>query len=111
MKIAIIGSRRLVIKDLQKHIPPYTSEIVSGGAKGVDQSAKNYAIENGIKYTEFLPNYKRYGKGAPIKRNVEIIDYSDEVIAIWDGISQGTLHVINTCKKLNKPLKIVLFNK
>lgn len=46
MKIAIIGSRNLTVKNLEKYLPPYTTEIVSGGAKGIDTCAKEYAIKN-----------------------------------------------------------------
>lgn len=39
MKVAVIGSRGLTVPDLDKYLPPDTTEIVSGGAKGVDTSA------------------------------------------------------------------------
>ena len=106
MKIAIIGSRNLTVKNLEKYLPPYTTEIVSGGAKGIDTCAKEYALKNKIKLTEFLPEYGKYGKTAPLKRNIEIINYADEVIAFWDGKSHGTYFVIDNCKKLNKKITI-----
>ena len=36
MKVAVIGSRNLVVGDLSKYLPEGTDEIVSGGAKGID---------------------------------------------------------------------------
>lgn len=66
MKIAVIGSRGLVINDLGKYLPANVTEIVSGGAKGIDTCAKEYALSNGIKLTEFLPEYNKYGRGAPL---------------------------------------------
>lgn len=109
MKIAIIGSRNLTVRNLGKYIPSYTTEIVSGGAIGIDTCAKEYALKNKIKLTEFLPDYNKYGKIAPLKRNIEIIKYSDEVIAFWDGNSRGTYFVIENCKKMNK--KITIYKK
>ena len=106
MKIAIIGSRSLSNIDLSNYIPEYATEIVSGGAKGIDTCAKEYAIKNKIKLTEFLPEYKKYGRSAPLKRNIEIIDFADEVIAFWDGESRGTYFVIDNCKKINKKITI-----
>ena len=88
MKVAVIGSRDLQIENLEMYIPKGTNEIVSGGARGIDTVAKNYALNNGIKLTEFKPDYQRYGKGAPLKRNLQIIDYADIVIAIWDEKSR-----------------------
>ncbi len=106
MKIAIIGSRGLKEIDLEKYIPDNVSEIVSGGAKGVDTMAKNFANSKGIKLTEFLPEYEKYGRAAPLKRNLEIIDYADEVIAFWDGKSRGTKFVIDNSIKKNKKIKV-----
>ncbi len=108
MKIAVIGSRNLKIDDLSKYLPKETSEIVSGGAKGIDTCAKNYANQNHIIYTEFLPQYEKYGRAAPLKRNLQIIDYADLIVAFWDGKSKGTKFVIDNCKKLNKPVQIFI---
>lgn len=108
MKVAVIGSRNLFVDDLEKYLPKDVTEIVSGGAKGIDNCARNYALNNNVKLTEFLPKYSKYGKSAPIKRNLQIIAYADMVIAFWDGKSKGTRFVIENCKKLNKPIKIIL---
>lgn len=107
MKVAIVGSRNLYVNDLEKYLPEGVSEIVSGGAKGIDASAADYAVSHNIKLTEFLPEYKRYGKSAPLKRNLEIIKYSDLVIVFWDGKSKGTKYVIDNCKKLN--IKLIIY--
>jgi len=56
MKCAIVGSRNLLIDNLQPYLPGSTTEIFSGGAIGIDTCAKKYALSNNIKYTEFLPN-------------------------------------------------------
>ena len=101
MKVGVIGSRGLTVDNLEQYLPEDTTEIVSGGAKGIDTCAREYALSHDIKLTEFLPEYSRYGRGAPLKRNLQIIIYSDLVIAFWDGQSKGTKNVIVNCKKLN----------
>ena len=106
MKTAIIGSRGIKVENIGKYLPENTTEIVSGGATGVDACAKKYAFENGIKYTEFLPEYKKYKKGAPLKRNLQIIEYADIIIAFWDGSSKGTSFVIENCERLNKEVRV-----
>ena len=55
MKIAVIGSRSLVVNNLEKYLPKDVDEIVSGGAIGIDRCAKEYAIRNNITLREFLP--------------------------------------------------------
>ena len=107
MKVAVIGSREIDNINLEKHLPEECTEIVSGGARGVDSLAARYARLHGIALTEFLPDYEAYGKAAPIIRNREIVNYSDKVIAFWDGESRGTLFVIDYCKKTETPCKIV----
>ena len=81
MKVAVIGSRNIQIENLSKYLPRETTEIVSGGAKGVDTSAREYALANSIKLTEFLPEYSKFKRAAPLKRNLQIIEYADIVIA------------------------------
>ena len=76
----------------------------------MDTSAKIYALSNGIKYTEILSEYSKYGRCAPLKRNLEIIALSDVVIVFWNGKSKGTKFVIDNCKKMNKLIKLVLIN-
>lgn len=98
MKVAVIGSRGLNINDIGKYLPEGTTEIVSGGARGIDTCAREYALSHGLKLTEFLPDYERYCRGAPLRRNLLIIDYADIVIALWDGVSRGTKYVIDHCK-------------
>ncbi len=108
MKVAIIGSRGINIENLGDYLPEGTDEIVSGGAKGVDTCAREYANTHGIKLTEFLPQYKLYGRGAPLKRNLQIIEYADTVLAFWDGESKGTAYVIENCKKLSKEVRVII---
>lgn len=106
MKVAVIGSRGLFIQNLEKYLPQGTTEIVSGGAKGIDACAREYACQAEVKLTEFLPDYQRYSRSAPLRRNLEIIDYADEVIAFWDGKSPGTKFVIEECRKRGKALTV-----
>lgn len=107
MKIAIIGSRNINSADIDKYITG-CSEIVSGGAKGIDACAAEYAERSGIKLTVFLPEYERYGHAAPIVRNKQIVDYSDKIVAFWNGISKGTLSVIRYAQKAGKECEIVI---
>ena len=107
MKLAIIGSRGIDNVDLSVYVNESVTEIVSGGAKGIDTTAKEYAIANSIKLTEFLPDYQHYGRGAPLRRNIRIIEYSDKVIAFWDGKSKGTEFVIKECKKCGKDITVI----
>ena len=106
MKVAVVGSRGIIVKDLGKYLPKGTTEIVSGGAKGVDTCAREYALANDLKLTEFLPEYDKFGRIAPLKRNISILEYADVVIAFWDRRSHGTKFVIENAKKMGVPCRV-----
>ena len=106
MKVAVIGSRELQVNHLEDYLPDHVTEIVSGGARGIDTCAKSYALRHGLTLTEFLPEYEKYGRGAPLRRNITIIEHADLVLAFWDGKSRGTKFVIDNCKKRNIPVAV-----
>lgn len=108
MKVAVVGSRGLKINDLGRYLPNDVTEIISGGAKGIDTCAREYALSHGIKLTEFFPEYEKYGRSAPLKRNITIIENADLVLAFWNGISHGTKFVIDNCRKRNIPVKVYI---
>ncbi len=106
-RVAIVGSRSFDNYDEFKTSIEYLTainglELISGGAIGTDQLAERFAHEHGIPIVTFLPDYKKYGRAAPLKRNDLIIDNANAVIAFWDGESRGTGYVVKKCKKLNK---------
>ena len=111
VKVAIVGSRGLWIENLSKYLPEDVTEIISGGARGIDACAREYALASGIPLREFLPDYRRYGKAAPLKRNMQILENCDFVLAFWDGRSGGTGFVIRNCEEQGIPLRVVLLAK
>ena len=115
MRVAIVGSRNIEYDNLQKkayallcqNIPSGATEIVSGGAVGIDALAEIYAKQNGLPMKVFKPDYAKYGKRAPLVRNDEIIHYAQYVLAIWDGSSRGTAYTVAACIKDGIPVKVV----
>jgi len=114
MKLAIVGSRTFSDYDLfldfaQKYFRYEIDTIISGGAKGADSLAKRFAKYWRFEYLEFLPNWNELGKVAGFKRNQQIVDECDMVLAFWDGKSRGTQDTINKAKIAKKPTFIVYF--
>ncbi len=107
MKLLIAGSRKITEFDLASYIPADTTTIISGGAKGVDTLAEEYADKNGIDKIIIRPEYKKYGKAAPIKRNYEMVDMADEVLCVWDGVSKVTKSTFEYAQKKNKMVYII----
>lgn len=108
MKLAVIGSRTVESFDLEDNIPTGVTEIITGGARGVDALAAQYAERHNISLTIIKPDYKRYGKAAPILRNKEIVRAADFVLAVWDGSSRGTAGVIELAKKESKQCRVII---
>lgn len=112
MKLAIVGSRSFTDYDKLKaelnKLPLIheVTEIVSGGARGVDKLAESYAYEYKLKMTVFKPNWD-IGKHAGFLRNTTIIQNSDAVVAFWDGKSTGTKDSIDKATKAGKPVLII----
>ena len=106
MKLAVVGSRGIESFDLSPLIPPETTEIISGGARGIDTAAARYARENGLPLREFLPEYEKYGRRAPLVRNAQIVEACDQVLAIWDGRSGGTMYTVRLAQSMGKPVRL-----
>ncbi len=110
MKVAIVGSREpgsFTVLRMLDEIPRNCTELVSGGAKGIDAMARECAELLHIPCKEFLPDYAHLGRGAPHARNLQIIAYADLVLAFWDFSSHGTRDTILACQKQGVPCKII----
>lgn len=111
MKLAIVGCRHY--NDYHRFCSELAAydmknvEIVSGGCTGVDKLAEKYAHEKRIPVTIFHANWNKFGRRAGPIRNKKLVEYSDAVIAFWDGKSTGTKNTINIAKKEGKPIVIV----
>jgi len=118
MKLVIAGSRTIhcdqtVLDGLNQILDHHgwPSDIISGGAAGVDQSAKRIAEYNNVNYIECKPIYKHTkDRGAPLRRNDDMAIMGDVLLAVWDGKSPGTGHMIRTMKQRNKPVYIIYPN-
>ncbi len=110
MKLLIAGSRSITEFDLSPYIPPEVDTIICGGAEGIDMIAEEYADGQRLSKYIFRPRYDRYGRAAPIKRNMQMVDLADAVLIIWDGRSNGTRYTMDYAKKKNKPVTIVRFD-
>lgn len=88
-------------------MPMQGLQIVSGGAKGADTLAIDWAVINWVPFREFLPDWDKHGKKAGILRNVEMAEYADTLVAFWDGESRGTKHMIG--EALRKGLEVHVY--
>lgn len=78
--------------------------VISGGAPGVDKLGEAWAEWNEVTIERYPANWSRFGQGAGKIRNAEMALKAEALIAIWDGYSKGTGHMID-CARANN-LKI-----
>lgn len=123
MKCIIAGSRTITSKEFVHsylklfHRKYEFTEIVSGHQTGVkidgkwlatvDGLGEKWAKQNNIPLTLFPAQWDKYGKSAGPKRNAEMADYADMAIVFWDGVSRGSLNMIECMEKLGKSCIVV----
>lgn len=73
--------------------------VVCGCARGADHLGRVLAWHNGFPLREFKPDWKKYGRSAGAIRNEEMAKNADALIALWDGKSPGTKHMIEAAKR------------
>jgi hypothetical protein len=80
------------------------TEIVSGAARGVDALGEQYGAAHAIPVRRFPAAWHSYGPRAGRLRNSQMATYADQLIAVWDGASPGTRHMIEAVRTLGKPV-------
>ncbi len=93
----------MCIKEIRKE---HTLVFLSGGCSGADMLGERYANENGFGMKRYTADWKKYGKSAGPKRNLQMAEACDYVICFWDGKSRGTASMIYYAKKFKKPIRI-----
>lgn len=116
MKVAIVGSRGFTdYKNLSIFIRKNISVdkidlIISGGAKGTDTLAEEFAKEYNIETLIFKPDWEGLGRIAGMARNKDIIKNSDVVFVFWDGQSKGTKNSLHLAEKFKKTIYLYQYN-
>lgn len=113
MKLIIAGSRfeqdefGTRLNDAAQFFPEGVTEVVSGTARGYDRVGEQLALRNGVPVKRMPAVWERYGKSAGMKRNVEMGEYADALLAFWNGKSSGTRFMIEWMQKNNKPVTVI----
>ena len=113
MKVIIAGSRSitdyLVVSRAVEESGFCITEVISGGAAGVDTLGEIWAARSGIPVRRMPPPYgwNVPAKIAPKVRNWSMADDADALVAVWDGFSGGTAHMVAAMVFLHKPIYLV----
>lgn len=105
MKTIIAGSRRVSgsaishVYDAVKLSGFCITEVVSGTAHGIDRAGEAWSRLVEVPLTQFPANWDKFGKSAGYIRNKQMAEYADALIAVWDGVSKGTHHMIKSAEE------------
>lgn len=80
--------------------------VVSGTARGADRLGEQWAKANGVPIARYPADWDGLGKSAGYRRNEEMARNADALIALWDGESRGTIHMISIAKKAGLPVHV-----
>ena len=75
------------------------SKVISGTARGADVFGEVWAVRNGIPVDRYPADWDKFGKSAGYKRNEQMATVAEALVAVWDGESRGTSHMIDIAKK------------
>jgi YspA, cpYpsA-related SLOG family len=111
MKLIIAGSRtftdyQLLCRTLTPELLRIT-QVITGGARGADQLGYRWAWKHQVKHQLFRADWERFGKSAGMRRNYQMAQAGDMLLAFWDGRSAGTHHMISCMQQLGKPVVVI----
>lgn len=81
--------------------------ILSGGAKGADRLGEAWAKTHGIPLELYLADWDTWGKSAGYRRNLQMAANAEALIALWNGKSRGTAHMINIAHNAGLPVYVL----
>lgn len=114
MKVIIAGSRDVtdyntVRQAISRSGFPVT-HVISGAARGVDQLGERWAKDHALPLLRVPAEWNTYGRSAGYRRNEDMAGVADALIAIWDGHSPGTRHMIETARRRGLRVFVFLFH-
>jgi len=83
--------------------------IISGTAAGADRLGERYAEERELPVERYPAQWDLHGKAAGYKRNQQMAEVADALVAFWDGQSRGTKHMIDIATKIGLAVRVVRY--
>ena len=85
--------------------------IVSGHCYGVDLMGERYARDRKLGCEIYEAEWSRYGPAAGPRRNRQMAERADALIAVWDGESRGTGNMIAVAAEKGLQIRVMRYDK
>ena len=103
MRAIIAGSRAInsyeIVRAAVRASGFNITRVISGRAHGVDRWGELWAFRHKVPCSLYPADWRKHGREAGFRRNEEMANSADALIAVWDGDSPGTRHMIATAKR------------
>ena len=112
VKVAIVGSRHFPelerVRDFVIALPAGAT-VVTGGASGVDAAAGQAARERQLGLIKLPPRFEEASDpSASARRNQELVDAAEVLVAFWDGESAGTRKTVERALDSGREVHVFL---
>ena len=111
MKLIIAGSRtftdyQLLCQTLapERH---HITEALHGGARDAEQLGFRWAVRHHVHSHCFAADWERFGKAAGVRRNHQMAQAGDVLVAFHVHNNPGTAHIIACMRALGKPVVVI----
>jgi len=117
-KLIIAGGRSYADRDTMvrevnkvwaEALPNRALIVISGMARGADSMAHSIAVSSGVAVQKFPADWDKFGKSAGYRRNVQMAEIADGLLAFWDGKSRGTKHMIDIATERGLFVRVITY--
>lgn len=80
--------------------------VVCGMARGADTLGEQYAKARGYRVDYYPADWDKHGRSAGYRRNEQMAQNADALVAFWDGMSRGTKSMIDLARQYNLKVRV-----
>ena len=111
MKVIIAGSRSFthdqrLCQTLALERPRIT-QVLTGGARGAEPLGYRWAWKHALPHPLYRADWERFGTSAGVRRTYQMAQIGDVLVCFWDGVSQGSAHMVQCMRQLSNPVVVI----
>ena len=93
-------------REMRVIVVDHVERVIAGGARGADRLGYRWSWKHQVPHKLFRAEWDRWGKSAGMRRNAQMAQAGDVLVAFWSLTSRGTAHMIGEMQRLGKPVVV-----